>query len=523
MLLHKQLRKGTYPTNALFCKVFKTIFIAAGFSSPRTMTEMEAVDITAANAVAAGTNRKSKRIVAAGVGGKLMGTKNMTDVTADQLAQDSLQALLAKDKEEKERFERQRHISEQPWTMQNWSQHINWLNFILVVALPAFGIVSTFWVPPQWKSVLLGLGLYVMGGISITAGYHRLWSHRAYSARTPVRIIYALFGAGCVEGSIKWWGHSHRVHHRYTDTNRDPYDARKGFWWSHMGWMLTPSNPRYKARADISDLADDWVVRVQHRHYLFIMVFMALILPTLIAGYFWNDYLGGFIYGGILKVFVIQQATFCVNSLAHWIGVQPFDDNRTPRDHFLTAFVTFGEGYHNFHHEFPSDYRNALKWYQYDPTKHVIKLTSKLGLAYNLKTFSQNAIEQGLIQQQQKKLDEARGRLNWGPSLQSLPVWDKSEFFTNSKERKGLVIIAGIVHDVSGFITEHPGGQTLIRTSVGKDATTAFNGGVYAHSNAAHNLLATMRIAVIRDSGATSNTIQLQADMIAEKEAKKAE
>lgn len=220
---------------------------------------------------------------------------------------------------------------------------------------------------------------------------------------------------------------------------------------------------------------------------------------------------------GIFKVFVIQQATFCVNSLAHWIGTQPFDDKRTPRDHFLTAFVTFGDGYHNFHHEFPSDYRSALKWYQYDPTKHLIKLTSKVGLACNLETFSQNAIEQGLIQQKQKKLDEARGQLNWGPSLSSLPVWDETEFLAISKEQKGIVIIAGIVHDLSGFITEHPGGQALVRTSVGKDATTAFTGGVYAHSNAAHNMLATMRIAVMRGSGATSDTVQLQGRMIAER------
>lgn len=147
-------------------------------------------------------------------------------------------------------------------------------------------------------------------------------------------------------------------------------------------------------------------------------------------------------------------------------------------------------------------------------------MISKLGLAYNLKTFSQNAIEQGLIQQQQKKLDEARGNISWGPSLRSLPVWDKTDFLTQSREREGLVIIAGIVHDVSGFITEHPGGQALVRTSMGKDATTAFTGGVYAHSNAAHNILANMRVAVMRDSGATSHTAQFQAEKIAQKGAK---
>lgn len=478
---------------------------------------IESVDITSANAVAAGTNKPIRRVVAGGVASKLMGYKEIVNVTAEEMAKDSLNTLLEKDKAEKAKYAKAKHISEQPYTWSNWHQHINWLNFILVVAVPVFGFSLMSVCPLQWKTAVLAVVLYIFGGLSITAGYHRLWAHKAYSARLPVRLFYAFFGASSIEGSIKWWSHSHRVHHRYTDTKRDPYDARKGFWYSHMGWMLEKPNPRYRARADISDLIDDWVVRVQHRHYIILMLFSSFVVPSLVAGYFWGDYLGGFIYGGILKAFVIQQATFCVNSLAHWIGEQPFDDTRTPRDHVLTALVTFGEGYHNFHHEFPSDYRNAIKWYQYDPTKIVIYLCSKVGLAYNLKTFSRNAIEQGLVQQQQKKLDRMKAQLDWGTPLSSLPLWDKQYFFEVCKERKGLVLISGIVHDVSGFITEHPGGQPLIRTSYGKDATTAFSGGVYAHSNAAHNLLATMRVAVIKDSGADGETYKFQEKLLARK------
>lgn len=463
---------------------------------------VESVDITMANAVAAGTNKATPRVVASGFGGKLMGTKSMTQVTAQEITRDSVAQLLAKDKALKEKYSKEKHISEQPWTRENWAQHINWLNATLVVAVPVIGMILSYWIKPTRYTFALAFILYVFSGVSITAGYHRLWSHRSYKAVLPVRIFYALFGAGAIEGSIKWWGHSHRIHHRYTDTRRDPYDARRGFWYSHIGWMLTVSNPRYKARADISDLIDDPVVRFQHRHYLFLMVFMAFFFPALVSKWLFHDFWGGFVYAGIFKSFFIQQATFCVNSLAHWIGVQPFDDTRTPRDHVLTALVTFGEGYHNFHHEFPSDYRNALKWYQYDPTKVVIWITSKLGLAYNLKRFSQNAIDQCRLQQKQKVLDRQRSKLNWGPQLSELPVWDKAEFFDQCKERKGLVIISGIVHDCSGFLTEHPGGQALLKTAFGKDATVAFNGGVYAHSNAAHNLLANMRVAVIKGARA---------------------
>ncbi|KAK3062218.1 stearoyl-CoA 9-desaturase, partial [Teratosphaeriaceae sp. CCFEE 6253] len=148
---------------------------------------------------------------------------------------------------------------------------------------------------------------------------------------------------------------------------------------------------------------------------------MGLVFPSLVAGLLWNDWIGGFIYAGILRIFFVQQATFCVNSLAHWLGDQPFDDRNSPRDHVITALVTLGEGYHNFHHEFPSDYRNAIEWHQYDPTKWSIWLWKQMGLAYDLKQFRSNEIEKGRLQQQQKKLDQKRTKLDWGVPLEQLP------------------------------------------------------------------------------------------------------
>ncbi|KAI3404333.2 OLE1 [Candida oxycetoniae] len=483
-----------------------------------TCDQLETVEITKLNAIAAGTNKKVPRIVAAGLGGRLMGTADLVKVTAEEITKDSMESLAEKDEREKARYKNKKHISEEPWTRDNFYKKINWLNVVLTIAFPLFGFACAIYSPPQLKTLVLAFILYVFSGVSITAGYHRLYSHKSYDAVLPVRLFFAFFGAGAIEGSIKWWGHSHRIHHRYTDTSRDPYDARRGFWFSHMGWMLMKANPKNRARADISDLTADWVVRVQHTHYFLFMLLSAFVFPTLVAGFLWGDYWGGFIYAGVLKSFFIQQVTFCVNSLAHWIGVQPFDDRRTPRDHVLTAFVTFGEGYHNFHHEFPSDYRNALKWYQYDPTKIVIWCLSKLGLAWNLKMFSQNAIEQGLLQQQQKKLDRMKQKLKWGTKVEELPVWTREEFNERAKS-EGLIIISGIIHDVKSFIKEHPGGQALIRASLGKDGTKAFSGAVYAHSNAAHNLLATMRVAIVKDVAYDANTFRVQ-EAIIEKEQK---
>lgn len=329
-------------------------------------------------------------------------------------------------------------------------------------------------------------------------GYHRLWAHSSYKATLPLKIYLAAVGAGAVEGSIRWWSFGHRVHHRYTDTEKDPYSVRKGFWYSHLGWMVFKQNPKRMGRTDITDLNEDPVVVWQHKNFLKCVISMGLVFPTLVAGLGWGDWIGGFVYAGILRIFVVQQATFCVNSLAHWIGEQPFDDRNSPRDHVITALVTLGEGYHNFHHEFPSDYRNAIQWWQYDPTKWSIWLWKQLGLAYELKEFRANEIEKGRVQQLQKKLDQKRAALDWGIPLDQLPVVDWDDFVAQSKEGKGLVAIAGVIHDITDFIKDHPGGRALINSSIGKDATAIFNGGVYNHSNAAHNLLSTMRVGVLR-------------------------
>ena len=331
-----------------------------------------------------------------------------------------------------------------------------------------------------------------------TAGYHRLWAHTSYKATLPLKIFLVAGGAAAVEGSARWWSREHRAHHRYTDTDKDPYSVRKGLLYSHLGWMVFKQNPRRIGRTDISDLNEDPVVVWQHKNYLSCVIVMALVIPTLVCGFGWGDWLGGYVYAGILRIFFIQQATFCVNSLAHWLGDQPFDDRNSPRDHVITALVTLGEGYHNFHHEFPSDYRNAIKWWQYDPTKWFIWAAKQLGLAYDLKQFRQNEIEKGRLQQLQKKLDQKRSTLDWGTPLEQLPVVHWDDFVADAKDGKALVAIAGVIHDVTDFIKDHPGGKALISSAIGKDATSMFNGGVYQHSNAAHNLLSTMRVGVLR-------------------------
>ncbi|KAJ5948842.1 hypothetical protein N7454_002149 [Penicillium verhagenii] len=390
-----------------------------------------------------------------------------------------------------------KHISDEPFTLKNWYQHFNWLYVTHLILVPLFGFIQAARTPAYTKTLVLSLVFYSISGLCITAGYHRLWAHRAYSATGPLRLFFAIFGAGALAGSIKHWSREHRAHHRYTDTEKDPYDARKGVIHAHILWLILKS-PRKYWSVDISDLENDPIVLWQHRLYLPLGFFMGWIFPSIVAGLCWHDWLGGFVYAGILRVFFLHQAIFCVNSLAHFLGTQTYDDQHTPRDHILTALITFGEGYHNFHHQFPSDYRNGVDWYQIDTTKWLIWLLSKVYLAGDLKRFQQKFIEQGRIRMLYAAVDKRRNKISWGRPLHELPIIEWTEYQERISQGCKLILIEGIVHDISNLIEEHPGGEQILKSRIGTDATAAFNGGIYRHSQAARNLLADARLAVLR-------------------------
>ncbi|KZV81110.1 delta 9-fatty acid desaturase [Exidia glandulosa HHB12029] len=383
-----------------------------------------------------------------------------------------------------------------PITLSTLYREINWLSLGILTVSPALAIYGLRTTHLSRQTTIWSIVYYFITGLGITAGYHRLWSHRCYNASKPLEWFLALAGAGAVQGSIRWWSRGHRAHHRYTDTELDPYSAHKGLLWSHIGWLVLL--PRRKPGvADVSDLSRNPIVMWQNRNYRSLFLLMGFIFPTLVAGLGWGDWWGGFFFAGAARLCFVHHSTFCINSLAHWIGETPFDDKHTPRDHFLTALVTIGEGYHNFHHEFPSDYRNAIKWFQYDPTKWFIKACQLVGLASQLKKFPDNEIKKGQLTMELKKMREIQDKIVWPSSSNDLPVVSWESFQEQARHRP-LIVVAGFIHDVSSFVDEHPGGRHLLSKNFGKDATVPFFGGVYDHSNAAHNLLAMMRVGVLR-------------------------
>jgi stearoyl-CoA desaturase (delta-9 desaturase) len=244
-------------------------------------------------------------------------------------------------------------------------------------------------------------------GMSITLGYHRLFSHLTFKANPLVKLYTLLFGAAAFEGSALAWSADHRRHHKFVDHDDDPYDISRGLFHAHIGWLLFRRGPDTPLTW-VRDLQKDRLAWLQHEYYVPIAIFMSFALPAII-GYVYggvNAALGAFLLSGFARVVLVHHSTFCINSLCHWIGDRPYSSHCSARDSFLMAVFTFGEGYHNFHHEFQYDYRNGVKPWQYDPTKWAIWLLNKVGLVSNLRTVPEEKILKAQIAEHDRVLQQ---------------------------------------------------------------------------------------------------------------------
>lgn len=272
-------------------------------------------------------------------------------------------------------------------------KRINWTNTLFLMITPLVALIGSIYLISNhlihWQTLVLSGVFVVFTGLSITAGYHRLFAHKSYEAKWPVKLFFALFGAAAFEGSIAEWSTDHRNHHRYTDTDKDPYDIKKGFWYAHIGWLFTLDESK-RDFSNVAELLEDRIVAWQNRFFVPLAIFMGFVLPMGIAS-LWGDALGGLIFGGALRLVFNHHATFCINSVCHLFGKRTYS-GQSARDNWFTALFTYGEGYHNFHHQFPIDYRNGIRFFDFDPTKWLIALMSFVGLASNLKTVSSERI-----------------------------------------------------------------------------------------------------------------------------------
>ena len=260
----------------------------------------------------------------------------------------------------------------------------------VVHLLAVFAIVYLAAIHFSWWTVGLGVVWYCFCGLAITAGYHRLFSHKSYQGNAVLRSFMLLFGAASVQNSALKWSADHRRHHAATDGDDDPYNIKYGFWWAHVGWVLF-GKPREHGEM-VRDLESDPLVRLQHQYYVPLAILMSTVVPAAI-GCAWGDPIGALLVAGFLRLALQLHATFSINSIAHLLGTQPYSTSHSGRDSALTALITFGEGYHNFHHSFGSDYRNGIRWYHFDPTKWLVWSASKVGMTWNLKRVADKNIE----------------------------------------------------------------------------------------------------------------------------------
>lgn len=293
---------------------------------------------------------------------------------------------------------------------------LDWINvvFLLFVHVAAIGgTVLYLAFHGLTPAALILAGLWTLAcGFSVTAGYHRLFAHGTYRAHPLLRAFFLIFGAAAFENSALKWAADHRRHHRYVDEEADPYSIRKGFWWAHIGWVLMRDPPGLPP-SPVGDLERDPLVRLQRRFYVPVAVAAGFLLPTAI-GWLLGDAWGALVLAGFVRLVILYHSTFCVNSLAHTIGSQPYSDANSARDSAITALVTLGEGYHNFHHTFPFDYRNGVQAAHFDPTKWLIRGLSYAGLTRDLVRVPHDAVVRARLHLQERR---ASARLKGQPQL----------------------------------------------------------------------------------------------------------
>jgi len=291
----------------------------------------------------------------------------------------------------------------------------NVLMFTLTLAaaailVPWYGVHHGFTVA-DWAVFVVFLGA---NGMAVTAGYHRLWAHRTYEAHWSVRLLYLVFGTMALQNSAFEWCAGHRTHHLHVDdVDRDPYSARRGFWFSHIGWMLRAYPSGRNDFANIPDLKKDRMLAFQHRYYVPLAIAANVGLPVA-AGLVFGDVWGMLILAGVLRLVWSHHVTFFINSLAHMWGSRPYTEDNSARDNPLIAVVTYGEGYHNFHHIFAHDYRNGVRWWQWDPTKWLIAGLERVGLARRLKRTPVFQIQRALLAMQFTRAEAQLARLPGG-------------------------------------------------------------------------------------------------------------
>jgi stearoyl-CoA desaturase (delta-9 desaturase) len=276
---------------------------------------------------------------------------------------------------------------------------------LIAILVPLFGVAAAPWFVWGWgfsqTDLWLLVAMYLLTTLGVTVGFHRLFVHHSFDTYGWIRFLLAVFGSMAVQGSLFQWVGLHRLHHQFSDRPQDPHTPHhhgtgvagllRGFWHAHIGWFFDPTPPdldRY-----VKDLAASRALRVASALFP-LWVVLSLLLPAMVGGLIkqeWNGVWTGFIWGGLVRVFLVHHVTWSVNSACHLWGMRPYQSDDMSRNNVVFAILGLGEGWHNTHHAFPTSARHGLRWWQLDVSYRLIRLLSLVGLAWNLKIPTKEA------------------------------------------------------------------------------------------------------------------------------------
>ena len=251
--------------------------------------------------------------------------------------------------------------------------------------------------------LILMTAMYLLTGLGITVGYHRLFTHRSFETFRAVKVLFAVLGSMAIEGPLLRWVAQHRRHHQHSDDALDPHSPHHygggifgtiaGFYHAHVGWIFE------REPADLSryvgDLFRDRWLRLVSTTW-FVWALIGLVLPAVLGGlisWSWEGVLLGFLWGGLVRVFFVHHVTWSINSVCHLWGSKPFESQDESRNNAIFGILGFGEGWHNNHHAFPTSARHGLAWWQIDTSYWVIWLMSVTGLAWKVRVPAGPAID----------------------------------------------------------------------------------------------------------------------------------
>ncbi|KAJ8668376.1 hypothetical protein QAD02_010039 [Eretmocerus hayati] len=282
-------------------------------------------------------------------------------------------------------------------------EDIKWFNVIFITILHIAAVYAFFTLPyiRCWRTFIWTYIIGFLGGFGITGGVHRLWSHKAYKANTAMRIFLAFCYSCAGLNSLHEWIKDHRVHHKYSETDADPHNSTRGFFFSHCGWLMQKKHPeviRKGKQIDFSDIEADEVITFFEKYFGIMRVMFSYVIPIVVPVYFWNEEWKYAILFQVFRYVLVLNSVWSTNSVAHMFGNKPYDQSIAPVENFIVAVFALGEGWHNYHHTFPYDYRaSEVGKGLINPTTHLIDLFSKIGWAYDCKVPSESLLKMTIV------------------------------------------------------------------------------------------------------------------------------